>query len=494
MQIRPQPASSIRLPGRPQDPGLLLLQVDGLSHEHLQQALDQGLMPNLKARLEEGSLISAPWHCGLPSQTVVVQGGVLYGKSELPGNQWLDKLDGKVVNAVSLEDADQVDQRLGRDDTGLVQGGASYLTPMGGQARESFFAISEYARLKEAKGTGAALKEMAGDLARLSGRLLQHPFQAALTLGRFAHQAFTGFRMRQQEDLPARGLKERLQAPLESAFTDVYLAEAAARHMAHGISQGQPVLYVDFANFDGMSHTFGPGPAAFDSLREVDRNLGTLFQAVDRAERPYQVCVFSDHGSARGIPFTERYGQSLEQFVRSLLPAGEEVKALDFGSAAHVYFPGRAGSLERDQLPAQALDGLRQHEAVAFTVTRQDGSTLVEGRDGRVTVRGDRILVEGRNPLSGFGTDQDLLARQMHDLAFRQDAGDLIVFGARMGDALISFNVTGDRGLHGGIGLNQDEPFVAWSPDLNLKPEAMEQASDLHGQLSPALPRPDGPA
>ena len=501
MEIRPQPASSVpslpaasRGPQEPsQEPGLLLVQVDGVSHDHLQQALDEGLMPNLKRRLEEGKLTEAPWHSGLPSQTVVVQGGVLFGKSELPGNQWLDKSTGQIVNAVSLESADEIEERLSRDNGGLVQGGTAYMAPVSGQADDSFFIISELARVKEEKGTSGALKEAASDAARLSGRLWQHPVQAARSVGRLAHDFATRIRERKAEGREAHGLKEKVLLPLQDSFADTWLTDAATAHMAKGLEQGKPVLYVDLANFDGMSHAFGPGQAAFETLRDVDRNLGTLFQAVDQADRPYHVCVFSDHGQARAIPFMERYGQTLQEYTQSLLPAGQSVVVQDIGSAAHLYFPGQAGSLDRDQLDPKVLDTLRNHEAIAFTVARQDGATLVEGKLGSVRIDGNGAHVTGQNPLAGWGSDEGLLARQMHDMAYRKDAGDLMVFGVQEGDGLISFNVTGDGGLHGGLGLSQDEPFVAWSPELSLHPETTEQGADLHDQLYPYVPK-KGPA
>jgi len=64
--------------------GFIILQIDGLSHEFLQQALDAGAMPYLRRLLRERRLTLGQWRCGLPSTTPAVQAGIMFGRPNAP--------------------------------------------------------------------------------------------------------------------------------------------------------------------------------------------------------------------------------------------------------------------------------------------------------------------------------------------------------------------------------------------------------------------------
>ena len=55
--------------------GFIILQIDGLSYEHLLRAIAAGAMPTLGRLLAERHLSAAPWRCGLPSTTPAAQAG-----------------------------------------------------------------------------------------------------------------------------------------------------------------------------------------------------------------------------------------------------------------------------------------------------------------------------------------------------------------------------------------------------------------------------------
>jgi hypothetical protein len=131
-------------------------------------------------------------------------------------------------------------------------------------------------------------------------------------------------------------------------------------------------------------------------------------------------------------------------------------------------------------------DGLKNQPGIAFTVTRQEGTTLIESRDGSVSVSDDGTEIEGKDPLADFEKDTELTARQIHDMMFRDGAGDILVFGELHQDGLVNFS-THHKGLHGGIGLEQTRPFVAWSDGLHLDPGKTEDAADLHTQFQAFL-------
>lgn len=499
MKIRPSdPHAGGARPAKasPQEPGLLIVQVDGLGHAQLQEALDAGLMPNLKKRLEAGELEGGGYRSGLPSQTACAQAGLFYG-AEMPANQWFDKSLGRIVNSMGTADTDQVEAELGKGRDGLLQGGTVYLSPFEGEADRSVITLGELARAKERGGTRAMLGTLARDFAHLGWSLAVHPLQAVRTGVDFAVFAVREAWRRRQNDIPRDGLKEKVVPPLWNAMNTVFFSDGAARGLTRRMAQADPVLYVDFPAFDEASHAYGPGKYAFESLKAVDRNLEVLLDAAEERKRPYHVVVLSDHGQVRGTHFHDLYGRTLTEHVQSLLPPGlptppdrPAVVSQDFGSGAHVYLNFSSASVERSELLRRApgvLPGLRSHPGVACVVTREGAATVIEGKSGTVRVEGGRIRTIGTSPLAAFG-DPAVLAREVHDAAHRQHAGDVIVFGERVDGTLVDFSTLPFRGLHGGMGEGQDQPFLLHSPGLPLDPSQIKDSAELFGLLEPHVP------
>lgn len=478
-------------------------------------------MPNLERRIDSGRLIEGPWHSGLPSQTVVVQGGLLYGSRALPANQWYDKSQGKIVDCVSLDDADGVDAELSRTGKPIVAGGTSYLTPMSGGSENPRFNISEMAERKAEGGTKRILRELAGDTWALSKSLFRHPIATAQTAAHFVQRAYRETQLRKEEGMPFSSAREKALKPIEIGFKEAFLPDATVADMGRAIENGAPVLYVDLPNFDEMSHTYGPR-VAMEALPTVDRNLGTLFNALDRSDRTYNVVLVSDHGQVGSAHFHELYGQSLQDLALSLLPPAAanpvtttgarkphaverwlphgdpcaqaefgRVLSLDFGSGAHVYLTEESGALQKSDLSARypaLVPGLVAHPGVAFVVTRDGEATEIQGKQGRLRIDADgKETVTGTNPLAPFGPAPQTPA-ELHAMAHRDHTGDVIVFGEQVGDKLVDFSLRDFRGLHGGIGGYQDEPFIAYSPGMPLNPSTYAHAADLHADLYPLRP------
>lgn len=79
-------------------PGILFLEIDGLSEPVLQQAFLGGHMPTLARWLETGSHILTRWETDTSSQTSASQAGILHGNnSNIPAFRWYDKEKGELV-------------------------------------------------------------------------------------------------------------------------------------------------------------------------------------------------------------------------------------------------------------------------------------------------------------------------------------------------------------------------------------------------------------
>ncbi len=79
-------------------PGVLFLEIDGLARPILEQAMDNGFMPNMKRWIDSGSHVLQQWEPDTSSQTSASQAGILHGNnSNIPAFRWFDKASGEVV-------------------------------------------------------------------------------------------------------------------------------------------------------------------------------------------------------------------------------------------------------------------------------------------------------------------------------------------------------------------------------------------------------------
>lgn len=218
-----------------------------------------------------------------------------------------------------------------------------------------------------------------------------------------------------------------------------------------------------------------------------------LLNAAEKSpSRPYNVVILSDHGQVRGTRYHELYGRSIDDAMQSLLPAGAPpVVSQDFGSGTHVYLNYSKSALDRSDAEAQypgLVSKVVALPGVAFVVARDGAATCIEGKNGSVRVDGNQVTGTGQNPLLPFGNAAQTVW-EIHDAAHRDHAGDLMLFGDQLGDRLVDFSESTLRGLHGGIGCDQDAPFMTATPGMHLNPGGTLQSGDLYRQLLPYKPK-----
>jgi hypothetical protein len=93
-------------------PGVVVIQVDGLSHAEFTHALNKGEMPHLAGLLKKEGYAGCAHYSGQPSCTPAVQGELFYGvKSCVPAFSFRDKKTGKVFNMFSPSNASEIEKR-----------------------------------------------------------------------------------------------------------------------------------------------------------------------------------------------------------------------------------------------------------------------------------------------------------------------------------------------------------------------------------------------
>lgn len=494
----------------PQDKGLLLLQIDGLSLHDMQIARQEGLMPNLDRLVKEGKLNLGSYYCSQPSQTVVSQAGVLMGQS-VPANQWFEKENGFAYkNTMGLANPDEVqDELAARGDGGILQGGRTYMSPLaaGASPKETFFAVATLTAAQREGGKSGLIKEALREFSHVMFFWGAHPVQAGRSLKNYAHQVRDGFQTDQQR-FPEKGTSGNLKDALHRNFVSGILDDACTQSMLHDMKNGVPVMYKDYEGYDDRNHQEGIPEFSRRILPNVDRDIARLIEASTQSPRQYNVVIYADHGCCPGEFFKDRNGgQTFDQFLTSCLPPsipksvdGPDGKPMppfltqDIGSGVNIYFTSTTKQMDRKQIEAQypgVIDRLKHQKDMACVITRDGSDTVIENPEGTMRVTADgQISVEGKNPLEQFGEDT-VMGRELADMMHRQHQGDITVVGKELpGNQAVNFGVL--PGLHGGIGGHQQAPMIAFAPDVPLDPKAIGNSVDLYHQLTPLLPSDSG--
>ena len=81
-----------KTPYKKRYPGIIMLEIDGLSIDTLKKAMDKGVMPTLKSWIENNTHALKEWETDLSSQTGSSQAGILHGNNkDIVAYRWVEK-------------------------------------------------------------------------------------------------------------------------------------------------------------------------------------------------------------------------------------------------------------------------------------------------------------------------------------------------------------------------------------------------------------------
>jgi Type I phosphodiesterase / nucleotide pyrophosphatase len=527
-------------PVTPRRPGFIIIEIDGLSYDHLHLALDQGYMPHVREMLESSQAQVSRWRCGLPSTTPAVQAGLLYGdNSDIPGFRWYEKDHHTSVVVKRPDQVRALARRLSRAGYGLLHGGSSYTNMFDGDADLALFTVSTVGRFHffdNVRGLGFFLLFLLSPVrvARMLGLSIRE-------YGRDLVQRFL------QLFRSAPVISTPLLSPLYRIVVDVVFGEIVVFGMMLDVYRGVSSLYATFYGYDEVAHLLGPDhPEALRALRRIDAQI----HQVDRMRklyhrREYDLYVTSDHGMSASESFQTRTGMTLGRFIldsigeplaldeqsgheahssaqaRFLLdelqawterytprgtrvmqrahasldrriPPDLEQAALDAerrsdvvvrpsGGLAHVYFNLSLQRLNLSEivwLYPNLVEHLLEHPAIGLIVGREGEQIIMMGKSGTRMLTQDADTLRGDDPLRGLD-DPNAVKVEMAQVAAYPHSGDLILFGTWDGNGqVVTFEE--QLGTHGGIGGPQEWPFIlhpAWVP---LDSRALSNPRELY--------------
>ncbi|MFO7682447.1 MAG: phage holin family protein [Chloroflexota bacterium] len=327
----------------PHQRGLVMLEIDGLSYHHIKKALTDGRLPTLERLMRKEGYQLTRVDCGIPSQTSACQAGIMFGdNSDIPAFRWFDKDQQKLY--VSGSDASELNGRYAQG-KGLMRGGSSINNMLNGDAEKSLLTL-------------AGLFDAADDEKKKRAEdvylLMLNPYFLTRTIVLFLvdvlREVWEGWQQK-RKDVQPRLNRMAHGYPFVRAATTVFMRDIAANLAELDIIRGAPSIYVTWPGYDEVAHHSGPWTSdAFKVLATYDSVIARVLKTIqDKAPRPYDLIILSDHGQSFGPTFKQRYGISLKEFIEQQLPQGTTVTQSMGGDTGVTSLTAVSGELENIQ-------------------------------------------------------------------------------------------------------------------------------------------------
>ncbi|MET8448982.1 phage holin family protein [Streptomyces sp. NPDC005209] len=499
-------------PPCPSAPGTVFIQLDGVGHDVLTEAVGGGLMPTVGRWLAAGdgqrpSHRLTPWRTDWSSQTGASQLGILHGCTfDVPAFRWYEKDSREVMVCNRPTSAAELQRRAvaHTGDGGLLAlDGASRGNLFSGGADEQALVLSIATRRR-----GRENRSRAGYFAYFSD-----PANAVRTALSFVAEA--GRELGQSTRARMSGQRPRVSRgglyPLVRAFATVVERDVVVAAVMGDLLAGRTAVYADLVAYDEVAHHSGPrGRDTEQVLRRLDRCLALIEKVAEHAPRPYRIVVLSDHGQSPGETFRARFGLTLGDLVRAGCglrlpraaertlpralgfvrpgenPTGTEARAavraalrrpveehgerhrpsrasepivLASGNLGLISFPDVPHRMSREEIDARhpaLLTTLANHPGIAFLLVRsEEHGGLVLGAHG-TEIPLDRLDHEP-GPLAGLGPAAADAVRRTHSFPHTADIMVNSWYDPAAGEVLAFEEQIGS---HGGLGGAQARPFL----------------------------------
>lgn len=517
-------------PPKPTDvPGFLFVQIDGLGHDVLTQAMASGHAPFLARLLSSGTYALHRWECDLSSQTGAMQAGILLGDNHnMPAFRWYEKDTGRIMVTNRPKDAADLEARQSTGHGLLVDGGASRANVFTGDTDDAMFTFSS---VKSASSSRDRFLYVVATPYSLFRILVLMAVDIVREKRAARHARKSGV-----EPLGHRGGIY----PLLRAGTAVGLAEITWAVLVADLARGVPSAYVDLVGYDEVAHHSGiTAPDALATLGRTDSQLERLLTTLPNAPRPYYVVVLADHGQTQGATFEDRYGETLDAVIQRLATSdvtapvlaeegwnnvngflsdaasdpstlGRAVKAAtrnktsdgevvigpdtertvdvdddtgvvvlasgNLGLASFKEIPGRATRQQIDAVHPGLIDELRRHPGIGLMLVRdEEAGDIVLGPDGIHHLVDGRV--DGIDPLTVFGPN---CADHLRRTSSFDNCPDLLINSFYDPDTDEGAAFEPLIGFHGGLGGRQSHPFVLAPTALTQPDGPLVGARSIH--------------
>ena len=501
--------------------GLIIVEIDGLAYDVLCEAVDRGIMPTVKSMIDSKTHTLKKWETDLSSQTGASQAGILRGNNEdITAFRWIEKEnDNQVMQCSGVTKVKILEERISDGNGLLVENGASRSNLFSGDTDNVIFTFSKITDLKKLyNGAWFSIFSNPSDFARI----------VVLVIGDMIHEIYSQLKHKILNIQPriSRGIS---YIPTR-AGTNIFMREINTETLIGDMMIGDvDVAYSTYLGYDEIAHHSGVRDEdVWFALKGMDKQIKRLLGGNKYSPRQYQFVIQSDHGQTNGATFKQRYGESFEDFVKSLLPLDvnmyanmssnedhfaevyvpfsdkfkflknrnkeddekelkeSEVIVLASGNLAMIYLTQwhhRLTYEEINEMFPQLISEIVNNEYIGFILVRssQKGDMAI-GKNGIYYL--DSGEIEGQNPLEGFG---DNIAKHLKRNSTFKYTPDILVnsFYDAENDEVCAFEEL--IGSHGGVGGSQSEPFILYPSDWIVPDEEIVGAENIYKLLKTNL-------
>lgn len=502
-------------------PGVIIVEIDGLAYDVLCEAIDKGVMPTVKTMIDSNTHTLKKWETDLSSQTGASQAGILHGNNEdISAFRWIEKEnDNQVMQCSGVTKVKILEERISDGNGLLVENGASRSNLFSGDTDNVIFTFSKITDLRKLyNGAWFSIFSNPNDFARI----------VVLVIEDMIHEIYSQLKHRILNIQPriSRGIA---YIPTR-AGTNVFMREINTEALIGDILIGDiDVAYSTYLGYDEIAHHSGVRDEdVWFALKGMDKQIKRLLNGNKYSPREYQFVIQSDHGQTNGATFKQRYGESFEDFVKSLLPidinmyakmssnedhfaevyipfsdkidfiknrnkkdeekvlSDSEVIVLGSGNLALIYLTKWSHRLtyeEISEMYPELIGEIVNNEYVGFILVQssQKGDMAI-GKNGIYYLDNDEI--EGENPLEGFG---DNISQHLKRSSAFKYTPDILVnsFYDAEKDEVCAFEEL--VGSHGGAGGSQSEPFILYPSDWNVPDGEIVGAENIYKILKTNL-------
>ena len=499
-------------------PGLIIVEIDGLSYDVLREAIDKGLMPKIKSMIDDGTHTLRKWETDLSSQTGASQAGILHGNNaDITAFRWIEKQNNnQMMQCSGVSKVKTLEERISDGNGLLVDNGASRSNLFSGDTDNVIFTFSKILNLRKLYNRAwFSVFSNPSNFARI----------VLLFIAEMILEIISQIKHRVLNIRPR--IKRGISYIIVRAVTNVFLREINTSTLVGDMLVGDiDVAYSTYLGYDEIAHHSGVRDEdSWFALKGMDKQIRRLVTATKYTPRDYQFVIQSDHGQTNGATFKQRYGESFEDFVKSLLPkdmkmfakmssnedhyaesfipltrnnddlidekemkdmGDSEVIVLASGNLAMIYLTQwnyRLTYEEINEFLPNLIPGIINNEYIGFIVVNSsEHGDLAIGKNGTYYLDTDRI--EGENPLEGFG--KNIAGHIKRNVSFKYTP-DILVnsFYDAEKDEVCAFEEL--VGSHGGAGGSQSEPFILYPSDWDIGMDEIIGAENIYKILKTSL-------
>lgn len=426
-----------------EEPGLVMIQIDGLSRHQLESALAAGRMPHLSHLLRRSHFTLGSFYSGVPSTTPAVQAEIFYGvKAAVPSFEFLDRSSGRLFRMYESESAEEIERRMRESGAEpLLKGAHVYSNIYRAGCAESHYCSADLCmeriakRLHPFKRLLLSLIHLPAVLRGIGLALLELFIAIGdVIAGTIAHGNFFD----ELRFVPAR------------VGICVAAREAIRFRVLLDIARGVPLIHANFLGYDEQAHRRGPNSDfAHWTLKGIDRTIRDIHRAAEGTPMvAYELLIYSDHGQEEATPYESLYGRPVGEAIAEVFSSGVTAK-VTLGSS-------------------QAATPPRAHPARGFDPAWR--RRLLHQRPGHVGFGtpeecASQILVSAMGPIGHIYLPLSLEDRNLkaYATALVRDAGiPLVIYPSREAAQACVFNRRGEWVLPQDAAevLGQDHPFL----------------------------------